>query len=111
MAVPIALALGFLAWAVASRRPAAFGLVFLGALPAGLLNLWWNVEACWCNVMFNGINRHEDDGHTWSFATPALYVAALAYLAAPLLWYAWRDRARAPLWTREPSDAEASRPA
>lgn len=90
----VLLGLAYLAWAAVSRRPSAFLLVFLGALPAGLLNLYWNVEACWCNVMFNAINRHEDDGHTWSFVTPALYAAALAYLAAPLLWFAWRERAR-----------------
>ena len=87
----VLLALGFLAWAIASRHPKSFALVFLGALPAGLLNLWWNLNACWCNVMFNAINRHQDDGG-WSLQTPALYVASLAYLAAPLLWFAWRGR-------------------
>jgi hypothetical protein len=57
-----------------------------------LLNLYWNYETCWCNVMFNAINRHEGDGSGLSPATPALYVASLAYLAAPLLWFAWRGR-------------------
>ena len=89
----VLLGLAYLAWALASRRPPAFLLVFAGALPAGLLNLYWNLDACWCNVMFNAINRHEDDGRTWSLATPALYAAALAYLAGPLLWAAWRGRA------------------
>jgi hypothetical protein len=42
--------------------------------------------------MFNAINRHDDAG--WSFGTPLMYLAALAYLAAPLLWFAWRERAR-----------------
>ncbi|MGQ0511149.1 MAG: glycosyltransferase family 39 protein [Betaproteobacteria bacterium] len=87
----VLLALGFLAWAIASRHPKAFLLVFAGALPACLLNLWWNLNACWCNVMFNAINRHQDDGG-WSLQTPALYAASLAYLAAPLLWFAWRGR-------------------
>jgi hypothetical protein len=62
----------------------------LGALPAGLLNLYWNYEACWSNVMFNAINRHEGSGFGWK--NPLLYIAAIAYLAAPLLWYAWRER-------------------
>ena len=88
----VLLGLAYLAWAIASRRPRAFLLVFLGGLPAGLLNLYWNVEACWCNVMFNGINRHEDDGSGWSLATPALYALSLAYLCGPLLWFAWRGR-------------------
>ena len=90
----VLLGLGFLAWAVVSRKPSAFLLVFLGALPAGLLNLYWNYEACWCNVMFNAINRHEEGDSGWSAVTPGLYAASLAYLAAPLLWFAWRGRDR-----------------
>jgi hypothetical protein len=56
------------------------------------VNLYWNWQACWCNVMFNAVNRHEDAGLSWG--TPALYAASLAYLAAPLLWFAWKGRAR-----------------
>ena len=89
----VLLGLAFLVWSIVSKKPKAFLLVFLGGLPFGLLNLYWNYEACWCNVMFNAINRHEDDGSGWSLATPALYAASLAYLAAPLLWFAFRGRA------------------
>ena len=89
----VLLGLAYLAWAITSKNPRAFLAVFLGGLPFGLLNLYWNYEACWCNVMFNAINRHDEDGG-WSLATPALYGASLAYLAAPLLWFAWRGRAR-----------------
>lgn len=88
----VLLGLAYLAWAIAARRPAAFGLAFAGALPAGLVNLYWNWQACWCNVMFNAINRHEGAGFSWG--TPPLYAASLAYLAGPLLWYAWKERAR-----------------
>ena len=90
----VLLGLAYLAWAITSKNPRAFLLVFLGGLPFGLLNLYWNYEACWCNVMFNAINRHEGDGSGWSLATPVLYAASLAYLAAPLLWFAWRGRAK-----------------
>jgi 4-amino-4-deoxy-L-arabinose transferase-like glycosyltransferase len=90
----VLLGLAFLVWAILSKKPKAFLLVFLGGLPFGLLNLYWNYEACWCNVMFNAINRHEEGGSGWSAATPALYAASLAYLAAPLLWFAWRGRRR-----------------
>jgi hypothetical protein len=91
----VLLGLAYLAWAVFSRKPKAFLLVLLGALPAGLLNLYWNYQACWCNVMFNAINRHQEEGDGgWSFATPALYAVSLAYLAAPLLWVAWQGSAR-----------------
>lgn len=88
----VLLGLAYLVWAVTVRRPRAFALVFAGALPFGLVNLYWNWQACWCNVMFNAINRHEDAGVSWG--TPALYAASLAYLAAPLLWYAWKERGR-----------------
>ena len=90
----VLLGLAYLVWAIASRNPKAFLFVFLGGLPSGLLNLYWNYEACWCNVMFNAINRHEGDGSGWSLATPVLYAASLAYLGAPLLWFAWRGRSR-----------------
>jgi hypothetical protein len=88
----VLLGLAYLAWAIAVRRPRAFALVFAGALPFGLVNLYWNWQACWCNVMFNAINRHEGAGFSWG--TPALYAASLAYLAGPLLWFAWKGRAR-----------------
>jgi 4-amino-4-deoxy-L-arabinose transferase-like glycosyltransferase len=88
----VLLGLAYLAWALGARRPGAFALALLGALPAGLLNLYWNWQACWCNVMFNAINRHDDAALSWT--TPALYAASLAYLAAPLLWFAWKGRAQ-----------------
>ena len=88
----VLLGLAYLAWAIAARRPAAFGLAFLGALPFGLVNLYWNWQACWCNVMFNAINRHE--GAEFAVATPVLFGLSLAYLAAPLLWFAWKGRER-----------------
>jgi len=97
----VLLGIAYLAWAISSRQPRTFLFVFLGALPFALLNLYWNMEACWCNVMFNAINRHEDSSSGWSIATPALYAASLAYLMAPLLWFAWRGRAQlAVAWQR-----------
>ena len=92
----VLLGLGYLAWAVASpgasRRWSGPLVAIAAAVPFGLVNLWWNLHACWCNVLFNAINRHESAG--WSALTPLLYAASLAYLAAPLLWIAWRERAR-----------------
>ena len=95
----VLLGIAFLAYAALKRNPKSFALVFLGGLPFGLLNLYWNYEACWCNVMFNAINRHDDAGLAWWM--PLLYAAALAYFAAPLFWYAWRERTR--LGGRDPA--------
>ncbi len=92
----VLLGLGYIAWAIGSpgapRRWSGPLVAAAAALPFGLINLWWNVQACWCNVMFNAINRHETAG--WSLLTPLLYAVSLAYLAAPLFWVAWRERGR-----------------
>ena len=92
----VLLGVAYLVWAAASpgapRRWSGPLIAIAAAVPFGLVNLWWNVEACWCNVMFNAINRHEDA--SWSATTPLLYLLAIAYLAAPLLWVIWRERAR-----------------
>src|SRR5262249_3532454 len=85
----VLLGAAFLVYCLTKKDLKPFILVLVCGLPFGLLNLYWNYEACWCNVMFNAINRHEDAGFAWS--TPLLYAAALAYFAAPLLWYAWRE--------------------
>ena len=91
----VLLGLGYFAWALASpgatRRWSGPLLVFLGALPFALENLYWNYQACWCNLMFNAVNRQSDAA--WSLVTPALYALSLAYLAAPLLYWAWKERA------------------
>lgn len=94
--VAVLLGLAYLAWALCSpgapRRWSGPALAFAAALPFGVVNLYWNWQACWCNVLFNAINRHQEDAGL-SLVTPALYATALAYVAAPLLWYAWRGRA------------------
>lgn len=100
----VLLGLAYLAWALLAKRAGPALLVLLGALPFGLLNLYWNYQACWCNVLFNAVNRHGGDDSGWSLATPALYAASLAYLAAPLLWFAWRGRARLREAWRQPAE-------
>src|SRR5262249_32348627 len=95
----VLLGLAFLVYCLTRKDLKPFLLVFAGGLPFGLLNLYWNYEACWCNGMFNAINRHDDARFGWS--TPLLCAASLAYFAAPLFWYAWRERAR--LGWREPA--------
>lgn len=88
----VLLGLGFFAWAVFSPdvrgRWRGLVLVLLAASPFALLNAWWNYEACWSNVMFNAINRHEGAGFSWR--TPLLFAAIMGYLFAPFAWYAWK---------------------
>jgi 4-amino-4-deoxy-L-arabinose transferase-like glycosyltransferase len=73
------------------RTLSGLGLVVLGALPGPLVNLAWNMDHCWANVMFNALNRHGGAGLSWR--TPALYAATLAYLLSPLaVLVLWRRR-------------------
>ncbi|MBL8484826.1 MAG: hypothetical protein JNJ60_21705, partial [Rhodocyclaceae bacterium] len=71
------------------------GLALAATLSAALfaINIWWNWDHCWANFMFNLINRHDQSGFSWG--TPPLYVVMMVYLLTPpLLWQAWRARAR-----------------
>ncbi len=102
----VLLGVAFLVWAGMGwreRRWRTLALVIAGAVPFIALNLYWNYQACWCNVMFNLFNRHEK-AH-WSVLTPGLYALTLAYLLGPLLYFAWRERSRMAL--RRGSSASA----
>jgi hypothetical protein len=77
------------------RNWRGLAVVFLGALPFGLLNLYWNYEHCWANLMFNVYNRHGDAG--WSWKTPLLYLVCVLYvLSPPALWQILTKRGTAP---------------
>ena len=67
-------------------------LVVVGSLPFAAVNLWWNYEHCWANLMFNLYNRHEGAG--WSWKTPLLYLVSVLYLLSPVaIWQLARGRA------------------
>ena len=79
------------------------GLVIAAAcaLPFGLLNLWWNYEHCWANLMFNLYNRHDGAGFSWR--SPLLFLVILAYVLSPVaLWQLIRGRAQLATKWREP---------
>ncbi len=72
-----------------------FGLVLIiiGALPAIGLNLYWNWNHSWYNVMFNLVNRHDDRGLQWE--NLPLYIVMMIYLIMPwVLWQLIRHRVR-----------------
>ncbi len=82
------LALAILGHALSRPGPARVRgllLVILGSLPAASLQIWWNAQHCWPNVMFNLVNRHGNAG--WSLTTPVLYAVSVAYVLTPvMLW-------------------------
>lgn len=75
-------------------RLGGLGLVVLGALPAGLINAWWNSSHCWANILFNVYNRHGGAGASWR--TPLLFAVMMLYLATPTAAWALLRWARAP---------------
>ncbi len=60
--------------------------IVLGSLPAAVIQVAWNAQNCWPNVMFNLVNRHGDAGLSWE--TPLLYALSVAYVLTPPV--AWR---------------------
>ena len=74
------------------RNWRGLALVFAGALPFVAVNLYWNYENCWANLMFNLYNRHDDAGLSWR--TPLLFVVTVLYVLSPVALLALaRDRA------------------
>jgi len=62
----VLLGLAYVAYAAFSPREErdwrALALVVLCSLPFAAVNLWWNTEHCWANLMFNLYNRHANAG-------------------------------------------------
>lgn len=100
----VLLALVYVAYVACSPRSERnwSGLVLTAAcaLPFAGINLWWNYEHCWANLMFNLYNRHDDAGLSWK--TPLIFGATLLYTLSPVAlaqlarsrgWaaQAWRD--------------------
>ncbi len=73
------------------RNRWALPVIILGTLPFIALNIYWNSQNCWYNVMFNVVNRHSGDRGDY-FNIP-VYLITLIYLFTPwLMWSMWRQR-------------------
>jgi hypothetical protein len=82
------------------ERWSALALVAVAASPFVMLNLWWNYEHCWANVLFNVYNRHGNA--VWSVRTPLFFAALAIYATSPLLlWQLARAKLR-DAWSRTP---------
>lgn len=87
----IAIAVHVLALRRDGQRWSGLAVLVAVALLGPALNIWWNAEHCWANIMFNLYNRHEDAGLSWK--TPLIYVATLVYVLTPFaLFYLARYR-------------------
>jgi hypothetical protein len=90
----VVLGLAYLVYFARFRRERWLGLVFLVlcSMPGALINLAWNIEHGWSNIMFNAINRNETAEMAWY--KPMVYLGMMAYLATPVcVWLGWRHRA------------------
>lgn len=99
----VLLAIAFISVSVVNctrRRATVFtelqklALIFLAALPFVLINVFYNANNCWNNVMFNAINRHE--GTHLGVKNLGLYILMMVYLLTPwLLVWLWKMRQNA----------------
>ena len=68
-----------------------FALLLLSSAPFVLINLAWNYQHCWNNVLFNLYSRNL--ALTWSPQGLAMFAGMLVYVLTPwLLLYLWRQR-------------------
>jgi len=75
------------------RSISGLGFIVLMVLPFALLNLWWNYNNCWNNILFNVYNRASSDSD--SLANLLSYIAILSYLLSPvLIFYILKNRAQ-----------------
>lgn len=81
------------------QRVMGLALIVLASLPAVLLQIAWNAQNCWPNLMFNLVNRHDNAG--WSLSTPLVYLVSLVYVLTPPLAWALARRGRGWLLTPE----------
>jgi hypothetical protein len=87
------LGLAYAVWILGWRRERVGSLLLLTAcaLPSALIQLAFNATHGWTNIMFNLLNRNEDNA--WSLTAFAVYAVMVVYLLTPwLLWQAARSR-------------------
>jgi hypothetical protein len=81
------LALAYFAYLCRSRRDwPKLILIAACSVPFFAVNMVFNADHCWTNIMFNLINRNEK-AH-WSAQTVIVYIAMMIYLITP--WVSWR---------------------
>jgi hypothetical protein len=73
------------------RRWGGLVLILLGAMPSIAVNVYWNYEHGWPNIMFNLLSRTRDAG--FSPLNPLAFAAVCVLPLGPLAWQMLRPRA------------------
>lgn len=86
-AVLLALVYAVFLLGVAPNKKRIYGLmlIFLGVLPFGLENLYWNYTHAWANILFNVYNRNVTEH--FSISKVVTYLLCLIYITTPPLVY------------------------
>ncbi len=72
-------------------RWGGLALILLAAIPSIAVNVYWNYEHGWPNIMFNLYNRTLDAG--FSLANPLAFVAVSVLPLGPIAWQLLKRRA------------------
>ncbi|MBE2212625.1 MAG: glycosyltransferase family 39 protein [Opitutaceae bacterium] len=74
-------------------------LILLGAAPSIAVNVYWNYQHGWPNILFNLYNRTRDAG--FSLANPLVFVAISVLPLGPVAWQVLKPQAEGRLSWRE----------
>lgn len=73
------------------RSIIGLGFILLMVLPFASLNIWWNYNHCWSNILFNIYNRASSGSD--SLANLLSYIGILSYLLSPVvIFYIFKNR-------------------
>ncbi|MDR3049527.1 MAG: glycosyltransferase family 39 protein [Elusimicrobiota bacterium] len=91
----VLLGLSYLIYYIASektyQKTIGFIIIFAIVLPFGALNFYYNYENGWTNIMFNLINRNQNE--SFKIIKPIAFILCQLYLLTPpIVYYVFKKR-------------------
>ncbi|MDR3243506.1 MAG: glycosyltransferase family 39 protein [Elusimicrobiota bacterium] len=76
------------------KKTIGFAILFASIIPFVILNLYWNWNNMWANIMFNMVNRSVSDG-VFKISKGLVFLACQFYLITPpIFYYAIKNRSK-----------------